>query len=178
MVLSNLGIRFLRWIGALKIIPFYIDSLQAATYDLHLDREIRVPEFSKEVKRIDLREISEIEKYYRVVYMEKEYEILPSQVILVITEERLTFPSFICGTVKARSTFGRLGLDTGDAGFVDPYFDGRIVFELKNNSSKPFVIWHGVSLAQIKFELVIPPAWKKLTKFHGQETISIKGIKE
>lgn len=93
----------------------------------------------------------------RVEYHTKEIEdddsfiLGPHEFCLATTLERVDLPINIAAFVQGRSSIGRAGLSTQNAGFVDPGFHGHITLELKNETDCPIVLRPGYPVAQLVF---------------------------
>jgi dCTP deaminase len=82
----------------------------------------------------------------------------PNHFALACTIERVCIPSHILGRVDGRSSIGRLGiLIHATAGLIDPGFDGYLTLELANLSPYPVVLYPGMRICQISFEML---SWK------------------
>lgn len=98
--------------------PFDEDSLQPASYDVHLS-----PYFVDPFDRTDL--VDARSKGY--------FDLKPHKLWLGETSEWFDIPVGFAARVEGRSSWGRLGLMTHlTAGFVDPGFRGTITLELYN----------------------------------------------
>lgn len=79
--------------------------------------------------------------------------LTPGEVVLAVTEERLTLASNICGWIQGRSKFARLGLTAHVASsFIQPGSDNRQVLEVANLAWFPVRIRKGMRICQIIFE--------------------------
>lgn len=98
--------------------PFDEDSLQPASYDVHLS-----PYFVDPFDRTNLVDVG-VKGYF---------ELKPHKLWLGETSEWFDIPVGFAARVEGRSSWGRLGLMTHlTAGFVDPGFRGTITLELYN----------------------------------------------
>lgn len=77
----------------------------------------------------------------------------PGEVVLAVTEEKLTLASDICGWIQGRSRFARLGLTAHVASsFIQPGSSNRQVLEIANLAWFPAKIHKGMRICQIIFE--------------------------
>ena len=86
--------------------------------------------------------------------VEKDSAVIQSNgFLLALTLEYFKFPSDLCGMVKQKSSLGRLGLScsNGDAGWVDPGFEGHIVLELVNNGPFAIRLTSGMAIGQLVY---------------------------
>lgn len=86
--------------------------------------------------------------------------LLPGDFILAHTIETVRLPPGIGAQLSGKSSLGRLGLQVhATAGWIDPGFEGQIVFELKNlNITKSIYLEYGQAIAQLVFHLLDQPA--------------------
>ncbi len=134
--------------GRLKIDPFDIAQLGAASIDLTLGDELRVIEPGSEP--IDLRDDADYREYTRLSRLDEPYVLVPGCTIHGITRERITLPPNLCGFLEGRSRFARLGLMIHvTSAFVQPGVQNRQVLEMSNVSNRPLRIYAGVRLCQM-----------------------------
>ena len=106
--------------------PFDEDSLQPASYDVHLSPYLVDP--------FDSHRRGLIYHDDAVPY----FVLPPNELWLGETSEWFNLPSDVAAKVEGRSSWGRLGLMTHiTAGFVDPGFKGTITLELYNIGKHP-----------------------------------------
>lgn len=86
--------------------------------------------------------------------------LLPGDFILAHTIETVCLPPGIGAQLSGKSSLGRLGLQVhATAGWIDPGFEGQIVFELKNlNITKSIYLEYGQAIAQLVFHALDEPA--------------------
>jgi dCTP deaminase len=148
MLLSDGDLRFFIQQGRLVVRPLNEEiSLQPASIDLHLSREIKwyinVPE-SVRVGDSPLMREFDIRQY--------GFVLQPGRFVLGSTLEWVEVPSFLTGRVEGKSTLGRLGILVHvTAGFIDPGFKGNITLELMNVGNVPILLEEGMCISQICF---------------------------
>jgi len=77
----------------------------------------------------------------------------PGEVVLAVTEEKLTLAPDICGWIQGRSRFARMGLTAHVASsFIQPGSSNRQVLEVANLAWFPVRIHKGMRICQIIFE--------------------------
>ena len=87
------------------------------------------------------------------------WSVQPGQFLLAATQEYITLPAHIAGTVLGKSTWGRLGLTIHQtAGHVDPGWQGELTLELFNCSQEALILRRGDPIAQIAFTYLDQPA--------------------
>lgn len=77
------------------------------------------------------------------------FHIKPFEFILATTREFIQMPTHVAGFVQGRSSIGRIGLTTQNAGFIDPGFHGAITLELVNESGYSIDLIPGYPVAQL-----------------------------
>ncbi len=134
--------------GRLKIEPFALDQLGAASIDLTLGGEIRVIEAGD--GPIDLREDTDYRDHTRLSSLDQPYVLEPGCTIHGITRERIHLPRNLSGFLEGRSRFARLGLMVHvTSAFVQPGVANRQVLEMSNVSNRSLRIHAGVRLCQL-----------------------------
>jgi dCTP deaminase len=101
------------------------------------------------------------------------YILHPEEFVLAATLESFRLPGDLAGRLEGRSTWGRLGLQVhSTAGFVDPGFEGKLTFELRNVGKGALSLFPGVRIGQICFystkQTLIPYTKKEGAKYHDQ----------
>jgi dCTP deaminase len=135
--------------GRLRIDPFSIDQLGAASIDLTLADEIRIIE-SAGGAPIDLHNGADYRDHTRLLALSEPYVLDPGCTIHGITRERIVLPRNLCGFLEGRSRFARLGLMIHvTSAFVQPGVSNRQVLEMSNVSNRPLRIHAGVRLCQL-----------------------------
>lgn len=107
--------------------------------------------------------------YNRCEINENEHFIIwPGQFVLATTIEEVNLPNDVGAFVQGRSSIGRIGLTTQNAGFVDPGFHGHITLELVNESPNSIYLRPGYPVAQIVFFESMPAENPYNGKYNGQ----------
>ena len=151
MILSDRTI--LEEIGAkhLSILPLHPDDIQPASVDVHLHNTfIRVRAgvyIDVNTAPVPITETLEV----------SVYTLLPNQFVLASTLEFIELPNNIMARVEGCSSLMRLGLFSM-SGYVDPGWKGRLTLELKNFSSVPIVLQHGMKIGQLSFQYLTSDA--------------------
>jgi len=73
--------------------------------------------------------------------------IKPGEVIFVITEEVFNLPQNYYAQLTPKRSMGELGINVNGALFVDPGYNGKLIFGLYNFSSEDFVLQPGKTFA-------------------------------
>jgi dCTP deaminase len=135
--------------GRLRLEPFSLDQVGAASIDLHLGDELRVPTEATNGP-IDVTDDATPEAFTRVIPFEKPYVLAPGHTVHGITRERLFLPPDLCAWIEGRSRIARLGLTVHvSSGFVQPGVSNHQVLELSNVSGRALALHPGVRICQI-----------------------------
>jgi dCTP deaminase len=138
--------------------PFDEAALDAASYDMTLYHQIRV--FIEGLNEIDLLDMAQdahaVMNITRIIDIPagNYYLLKPGELVLGMTEEKLTLPPDIAGSLEGRSRFARMGLMVHvTASFLQPGIrDTRQVFEIFNASRNAIKLRSGIRIAQVVFE--------------------------
>lgn len=162
MLLSDREIeKFIRE-GKIKIkpLPNFKDQLGPASLDLRLGKEFRV--FNQTNSPfVDPKNPKTFLGTTKLVKIKnKNYFVLhPGEFVLGITLEEITLPANIAARIEGRSSWGRLGLLVhSTAGYVDPGFSGRLTLEISNIGKVPILLYPGLKICQLSFELLSSPS--------------------
>lgn len=96
------------------------------------------------------------------------FALAPGCFALATTKEYVSIPDDIAAFVQGRSSIGRVGLTTQNAGFVDPGFHGHITLELVNESPNTIILTPGYPVAQLVFFESHPAENPYCGKYNGQ----------
>jgi dCTP deaminase len=143
--------------GNIIIDPLDKSNIGPASIDLHIDNKFRT--FKKIHKVIEITEDIHYEKFTDFREVQDYFMILPGEMVLGITREKITLAPHLCGRLDGRSRFARMGLTMHiTAGFVQPGTSNRQVLEIYNNSPIPLLLKPGTKLIQFIFETCIGEA--------------------
>lgn len=126
---------------------FEEDCLEGCGYDLRVDRFFNISGgafMSKKERKMP--EITEIE--------EDILHLAPNEYVLIGTVETVNMPANIAARVLNKSSVFRCGASTFNA-LVDPGYQGKLTFGLRNISNQEFSLERGAKIAQIVFEEVL-----------------------
>lgn len=127
--------------------PVYESQINPASVNLTLGDTFLIPTI-KDTGAIHLGK--EVE-YRRFEVKGDGFQIYPGEFVLATTREHVNIPSNVAAFVQGRSSIGRIGLTTQNAGFVDPGFHGHITLELVNESPNMIILTPGYPVAQLVF---------------------------
>jgi len=147
MILGDSEIREKIENGDLNISPFIESNIQPASIDLRLGNEFA--EVEPKSKVIDTRDPESIQTKKDTT---DRLIVMPGDVVLGTTIERVELPNTLVGNVTGRSSLGRLNIVVHKtAGFIDPGFNGTITLELENEGKYPVALYAGMRACQIWF---------------------------
>ena len=135
--------------GRLRLEPFSLDQVGAASIDLHLGSELRVATEAVNGP-IDVTDDATPESFTKLIPFEKPYVLAPGHTVHGITRERLFLPPDLCAWIEGRSRIARLGLTVHvSSGFVQPGVSNHQVLEMSNVSGRALAIHPGIRICQI-----------------------------
>jgi dCTP deaminase len=112
---------------------------------LHFD-----PLMSSEEYEEWLRHLRTVNRYS----VTESFVLHPGQFALARTLEFISIPRDIVGRIDGRSSWARQGLVVhSTAGDIHPGSRGFVVFELMNSGPVPIVLYPGLAIAQVTFEV-------------------------
>lgn len=135
-------------------------ALQPASIDLHLGNEWLVPKPNHVecgndpfYRRWEIFTDSKEPIEYEATVSES-FLIPAHGFVLVRTREVIGISDTLTAFVEGRSSVGRLGLFTENAGWVDPGFLGSVTLELFNALPNPLLVYSGTRACQLVFARV------------------------
>ena len=115
--------------GIVRIEPFDPKAVGPASIDLGLAEKIRVVDDAD--RTIEINEEFDFASLTREVDISDGYVLKPNELVLGITQEKITLPENICGWLQSRSRYARIGLMSHiTAPFVCPGVSNRQVLEI------------------------------------------------
>jgi len=137
----------------IRIEPYDENSINPNSYDLHLGNHFQISKQNGGINPYDQRTVEK-------AFYEKtcsELWIQPGEFILGRTEEKISLPADIVGSVEGKSSLARLGLSIHQTGgWIDAGFSGSITLELYNCSPNQILLNAGMPIAQIVFFSTVP----------------------
>jgi dCTP deaminase len=123
-------------------------SLEPASMDVHLGREIKYPS-TKNGEAVVVDDPTTYPSYGKV---ESDRPLIRAGGFgLATTEEHVTVPNDKVALLHGRSSVGRLGLFIENAGLIDPGFSGEITLELTNVVDYDIELKAGMRIGQLTF---------------------------
>lgn len=147
-ILSDRQIKRMVESGKLTIDPYNLEQVQPASYDLRIATKILASPVGPE-------------ELGRVVVLNKEkttYNILPGQMVGVLSYEKLGIPLELCARFGIRSHFARLGINAFGGLQLDPGFRGRLTMNLLNVGPEPVPLRLNELVLSLEFERLDEPA--------------------
>jgi len=171
MILSDKSIKEKLKTGEISISPFSQDSLQPASYDLHLDSNIMY--FNTDGNNIiDVKKPVD-DLMVKTQISDSGFVIEPHQLVLANVIEITGVDSKHVGRLEGKSSLARIGLIIhATAGFLDPGNKLRLTLEMVNLSPLPIRIYAGMKIAQIAFEELDTPCEKP----YGSKSLNSKYV--
>ena len=134
--------------GHLKIEPFDERLVEPASYDLRLGNKILASPISQDL----LGEVVELTS------SRPGYQVLPGQMVGVLSAERLGLPLDLIGRFGIRSTFTRRGVIAFGGLQLDPGFHGRLTMNLLNTGPEPIILQYNEPFFSVEFHRLERPA--------------------
>lgn len=128
------------------VIDPLLEPIQPASVDVRLDRHLIVPEGRR---LLDPHKKIGPFDYARVF---DQYLLYPGHFVLGATYEIIKIPRHLVGFLVGKSTIARLGIQVEAAGLVDPAWEGRLTFEIKNLGDDTIILRPGMTIGQIYFQ--------------------------
>ena len=149
-VLSDTSLIKLYESGVKLIAPLHRDSLEPASYDMHLHWRLLVsPTRHERGRSIDLREEPN-----------NRFLIGTGRLVGVLTEEVFDMPLDVSGRFGLRSEFTRQGLVAFGGIQIDPGFQGRLAMSLFHTGPEPIELVTGQKMFTVEFNRLEEPASK------------------
>jgi dCTP deaminase len=149
--LSDIDIRKAMKKGRIRITPFKPDQIGPGSVDLTLSDEWY---FFKEKyldSVVDLSKVGFKEAYQKVKV--HTAVLLPGEMCLGKTIEKITLAPDIMGRLEGRSRYARMGLSIHiTAAIVQPGSSNHQVLEIVNLAPFPIVLHKGMRISQVVFE--------------------------
>lgn len=155
--------------GEIKIDPLEDSQIGPGSVDLTLGNDFRI--FKKQNGPCHVHNESDFSDVTDLVSVAdgEHIVIMPCEMILGITRERITLAETIAGWLEGRSRFARFGLAVHvTAGFMQPGISNHQVLEIVNLGHRPLALYPGTRICQFIFERCVGSA-KYRGRFVDQE---------
>jgi len=164
MAFSDADIKNAMKAGRIKIKPFSEDQLGSGSVDLTLSDEWWFFMKSYLGRVVDLAKV-DYKKAHEMVRAESVM-LLPGEMCLGKTVEKITLAPDIIGKLEGRSRYARMGLSIHiTSAIVQPGSSNRQVLEIVNLAPFPIVIHKGMRISQITFDELKSPSSKPYARF-------------
>jgi dCTP deaminase len=150
--LSDADILAFRRLGQLDITPWGDDSLQSASYDLHLGCYVQIPDYWILGPDGEPVVVWRREKFEEADDGNLRFTLHPNAFVLLSTVETVRVAPTLASAVAGKSSKARDGIAVEFAGWVDPGFEGQLTLEVKNNLPFPIRLTAGMPICQVIFE--------------------------
>jgi dCTP deaminase len=137
------------------------EQIGPSSVDVHLGTEFLVVERSDREYFDPLMNKQEYDEWLKHVRLVTRYSVLdpfvlhPWEFALACTLEFICLPRKVVGHIDGRSSWARQGLHVhATAGNIHPGSRGYVVFELLNVGPVPILLYPGLAIAQLTFELL------------------------
>lgn len=142
-----------------------LDQIGPGSIDLTLADEFwLIKNEYKNKKFVDLKK-DDFNKIFEKKKL-KELVLLPYQMCLGVTKERIKLPSDIMGRLEGRSRYARMGLAVHiTSSLVQPGTDNRQILEIVNLAPFPIKIYSQMKISQICLSYTETPTEKPYKKF-------------
>ncbi len=166
MALSDVDIKRMLKGGKIKIKPLKNEQIGPASVDLTLSDEWYLFREKYIGELVDLNKV-DFKKAHRKVRA-KTVILLPGEMCLGKTAEKITLAPDIMGRLEGRSRYARMGLSIHvTSSVVQPGSNNRQVLEIVNLAPFAVVLHKGMRVSQIIFHEVKTPTSKPYAK-HGK----------
>lgn len=125
------------------------NNVHSSSYDLTVSDYIL--KFKNESSKISLIDVQKIDNMYEKVDISNGYEFKPGECLLVGLEDEFNMPDDVCGSIRGRTSFNRLGLFT-TIQHINPGFKGKLNITITNHSPNTYILMPKMQIAQVVFE--------------------------
>lgn len=138
--------------GIIHIDPLENDQIGPGSIDLTLGNKFRI--FKRNPEIYPIKDNSNFEDITEEVLIKNgDFVVIsPKEMILGITQEKITLADNIAGLLEGRSRFARFGLAVHvTAGFMQPGISNHQVLEMVNFGNTPLALYPGTRICQFVF---------------------------
>ena len=147
---------------------FSYQNLHSSSYDVTTDKFIL--KFKDEEKSISLIDAQELDNLFEVINISEGYKLKPGECIIVVLEDEFNLPNNICGQIRGRTSFNRLGI-TLPTQHLNPGFMGKLNLTIINNSPITYTIMPKMQIAQVVFEKLDRKVKKEYMYSHQKHAV-------
>lgn len=140
-------------------------SVNAASVDLHLDKQVQVYKDVPEGMKIDLRDANAVATVtYNTDVVDistRDFYLRPGDLVIGYTRETIGLPTHLLARIEGRSSIARLGISVhNEAPTIQPGFEGQIALELTNVGPLVLQLREGLIICQLVLESLGRPTTK------------------
>jgi len=147
--------------GGIRIEPFNPESLEPASYDLHVGDQAAT---SRDPHKVNIAESGML-------------ILWPGDFAIVTTQEKIHFSAKHVGRFGLTSSYARKGLIATTGAQIDPGFQGRLLVGLTNLSTKKIVLPHSDKFLTLEMhELSRPSAKPYQGPYQGRDELNPEDI--
>jgi len=155
-------------------------AVQGSTIDLTLHRYVKTEAFGPKMDTVYLargQSITMVEHDIR----EDPHILKPDAVMLASTNEYFNMPCNLSAEFSLKSTLGRSFVGHQLAGWIDPYFKGKITLEITNDTQfHRLAFEENMPIGQVKFfrhkKVPFLAGYAKRGQYNGQDKVTEAGI--
>ncbi|MBQ9834249.1 MAG: dCTP deaminase [Bacilli bacterium] len=125
------------------------NNVHSSSYDLTVNDYIL--KFKNESSKISLIDVQKIDNMYEKVDISNGYEFKPGDCLVVVLEDEFNMPDDVCGSIRGRTSFNRLGLFITNQ-HINPGFKGKLNITISNHSPNTYILMPKMQIAQVVFE--------------------------
>jgi dCTP deaminase len=155
--------------------PDLDEQLGSASLDLRLSDEFMIFEHTKK-PYIDTKNPETFKDMTKMMKVSENdpFVFHPGEFVLGATLEEVELPADIAARIDGRSSLGRLGIVIhSTAGHIDPGFKGKIVLEMENIGMIPVLLYPGMRVCQLVFEVLSSPTTKPYNQKKNAKYVNV-----
>ena len=150
-------------------------SVNAASVDLHLDKEVQVYKDVPEGMKTDMADANATATVaYNTEVMNisaRDFYIRRGEFVIGFTQEVVTLPAHLLARIEGRSSIARLGISVhNEAPTIQPGFKGQIALELTNVGPLVLQLREGLIICQLVLESLGRPSTKPYGGKYQEQT--------
>ncbi len=125
------------------------NNIHSSSYDVTTDEYIL--KFKETKEFVHLGNAGMIENMYERIDIKNGYKLSPQECILVVLKDEFNMPNNICGSIRGRTSYNRLGVSVFTQ-HLNPGYKGKLNITITNNSTNTYIITPNMQIAQAIFE--------------------------
>lgn len=125
------------------------ENIRSSSYDV--TAEDYILKFKTYSEAIAFTDIDSINNMYEQIDIKDFYEFKPNETIIIPIKEEFNIPNGICGHIRGRTSFNRLGLLISNQ-HLNPGYKGHLNITISNQSPNTYKLLPNMNICQIVFE--------------------------